>query len=114
MAHPERAEDFALAEAVEGFAGQAFQSDAEDDESDVAIVDASAGTCGERDAEGGAEELVAGFIFKNNFSYAGKPDEWANSMRRLTSLRRESFSASEINSGTMAAMGTSRSSSPCS
>src|SRR6266851_281524 len=38
VGHAQRSEYFALAEAVEGLIGEAFQGDAEDDESDVAVL----------------------------------------------------------------------------
>jgi hypothetical protein len=46
VCHGERGEDFAQAEAVERFAGYAFEGDAEDDESDVAVFGADGGICG--------------------------------------------------------------------
>ena len=45
--HAERSEYFALAEAVEGFTGEAFEGDAEDDKSDVAVFGALARIGGE-------------------------------------------------------------------
>ena len=45
--HAQRSEYFALAEAVEGFIGEAFQGDAEDDKSDVAVFGALARIDGE-------------------------------------------------------------------
>ena len=64
MRHSERGEDFALAETVEGFIGEAFERDAEDDEPDVAVRGAGAGIGGQRHGEGGLEEFVAGLCFQ--------------------------------------------------
>ena len=50
--------------------------------------------------------------FRNNFSYAGRPEVWVRSMRRVTSWRRGSLAASRVNSGTMAETWASRSSRP--
>ena len=44
--HRQWGEDFAPAEAVERFVGQAFEDDAEDDESDVTVLGADSGICG--------------------------------------------------------------------
>ncbi len=46
MRHSERSEDFPLAEAVKAFVGQPFESDAEEDESNIAVVGVAAGIGG--------------------------------------------------------------------
>ena len=53
--------------------------------------------------------------FTNSLSYAGSPEECASNMRRVTSRRRRSRFVSgeaEMNSGTMAATGASKSRRP--
>lgn len=60
VGHGERAKDFALAEAVEGFVGEAFQGDAEKDESNVAIFGVGSGIVGERHRECCRKEFIAG------------------------------------------------------
>ncbi len=56
--HAERAEDFALAEQVEGFVGEAFEHDAEDDEADVAVVGPRAGAGGKWVGKGGSQKVL--------------------------------------------------------
>ena len=56
---PERTEDFALAECVEAFVGEAFERDAENDEADVAVFGARAGSGGKRGGEGGLQKVFA-------------------------------------------------------
>lgn len=65
--HAEGAEDFTLAEAVERFVGDAFQSDAENDEADVAVLSAGAGIGGERGSECCGQEFSASFGAKEQF-----------------------------------------------
>lgn len=60
MGHGEGAEDFALAEDVEGFSGDAFECCAENDESDIAVFGAGGGIGREGSGEGGAEQVFAG------------------------------------------------------
>ena len=57
--HAERSKEFALAEAIQRFIGDAFEGDAKEDESDVAIVGAGAGIGSERRGEGGLKQFVA-------------------------------------------------------
>ena len=57
--HSERTENLALTESVEGFFRDSFKSGAEDDESDVTILCASAGIGRKRHREGRSQELVA-------------------------------------------------------
>ena len=59
VSHAERAEDFSLAEDIEGFVGQALEGHAEDDESDVTVFGAHAGGGGQCSGEGGLEKFVA-------------------------------------------------------
>lgn len=55
VGHGERAEDFALAEEVETLTGDAFESGAEEDKADVAVLGVRAGIGGEWCGEGGEE-----------------------------------------------------------
>ena len=57
MRHAQRAKDFALAECVERFVGQAFEDDAQNDEADVAVFGARTGSVGQRRGEGGLQKL---------------------------------------------------------
>jgi len=58
--HAERAEDFALAERVERFVGEAFEDDAENDEADVAVFGAGTGSRCKGCCEGGLQKVFAG------------------------------------------------------
>ena len=49
VGHAERAEDFALAKAVERFSGEAFKGGTKDDESDVTVVFGTLARIGRRD-----------------------------------------------------------------
>ena len=51
----EKPEDFALAEHVEGFVGEAFEDDAENDEADVAVFGARTGGGGKFRRERGLQ-----------------------------------------------------------
>ena len=57
--HAQRSEDFALAERVERFVGEAFERDAENNEADVAVFGAGAGGGGERRGESGSQNRFA-------------------------------------------------------
>jgi len=57
--HSQWAEDFALAETVDGFFGQPLESEAKNDECDVAVFGASAGVGIERHSQGGAKKFLA-------------------------------------------------------
>ena len=62
--HRQRSKNFSLAEGVECFASQAFERNAEDNESDVAVFGASVRISVERNRKGGAQEFVAGVSAK--------------------------------------------------
>src|SRR5271157_67866 len=55
--HSERTEDFALAEHVDGFVGEAFQGNAENNETDVTVFRARAGSRGQGNGEGGLQKV---------------------------------------------------------
>ena len=57
--HGQRAEDFPAAENVQGLLGEAFKSDAKNDESDVAVFGARAGVGGKRHGGNCSEKIVA-------------------------------------------------------
>lgn len=65
--HGERAENFALAEGVEGFLCDASEGFAEDDESDVAVFGLGSGIGGEWHSDGGAEQIIVGLGFEEKF-----------------------------------------------
>ena len=58
--HAERPKNFALAEGIERFIGEAFESEAENDESDIAVFGARARGGSEFGREGGLQKGLAG------------------------------------------------------
>lgn len=58
--HGQGAEDFALTECVEGFAGEALEGGAKDDESDVTVFATRTGIGGERRGKRRVEESIVG------------------------------------------------------
>ena len=48
-----------LAENVKRFSGEALESKAQDDESNIAVFGAGGGICGERSGEGGLQDFIA-------------------------------------------------------
>src|SRR6202044_647157 len=62
--HRKRREDLALAEAVERFVSQPFESDAENDEANVAILGAASWIVGQRRSQGDVEKLITGVRFQ--------------------------------------------------
>src|SRR5271156_4436226 len=60
MRHTERTEDFALAGCVEGFVGQAFEGDAKEDETNVAVLCVRARRGDQVGGEGGLQQLSRG------------------------------------------------------
>src|SRR5581483_6823537 len=57
VCHAQGPKDFALAEALERLAGNALQSEAEDDKPDIAVLDAKTGFGSERKGERGADQV---------------------------------------------------------
>ena len=70
--HPQWAEDFALAENVERFSGDAFESCAQHDESDVAVLGVRAGIGREGSGEGGSQQVFARARFEEQLLVGGQ------------------------------------------
>ena len=83
MRHAERAEDFALAEDVEGFVGETFESNAENDEANVAVFGARAGSGRERDVKGRLQKVFAGLGAQEKLFVGGQ----AGAMRQQHAQR---------------------------
>src|SRR5258708_15380582 len=62
--HPQRAKNFALAEAVKRFAGDALERSAQDDEADIAVFGAGAGIGGQKACESSAPKIISGVSFQ--------------------------------------------------
>ena len=62
--HSEWTEQFALAEAVESFVGDALECHAKDDETDVAIFGFAAGIGCERRGESGSQQVRSSFLLQ--------------------------------------------------
>ena len=72
MRHAERTEDFALAEGVERFVGEAFEDDAQNNEADVAVFGARSGSGFERSGKGGMQKLCASLGAQEEFFVGGQ------------------------------------------
>src|SRR5712691_4554495 len=72
MNHSEGTENLALAEAFERFIGDAFQSNTQDDEPDVAVNGARAGIRGERDCEGRMQKFFWGVCLQEQLFIGGQ------------------------------------------
>ena len=72
VSHAERTEDFALAERVEGFVREAFEDDAENNEADVAIFGARAGSGDERSGERSLQKVFTSLGAKEKFFVGGQ------------------------------------------
>ena len=81
--HAERGKDFAPAKTVERFVGEAFERNAEKNKSDVAVFGAGARIGASGVVKAACRNSSRVRAFRNNFSYAGRPEEWSATCERL-------------------------------
>src|SRR5499427_9953287 len=71
--HAERTENFALAEDIDRFVGQALECNSKDDETNVAVFRACTGIRGELSFKCGGQQLVASLGAKKELLICGQP-----------------------------------------
>ena len=108
--HPQRPENFALAETVKAFIGDTLQRDRQNDKSDVAVFGGRARIGRQRSGESRRQQFIPGLVFKKELFIRGQ----TGGVRQQHAHRYLAPPAYQLpaNSGTMLATGASRSMSP--
>jgi len=83
--HGQGGEKFAPTEAVERFVSEAFECGAETMKPMSLYSARLAGSAASGVVEAARRSSSRVRVFRNNFSYAGRPEEWASNMRMVTS-----------------------------